>query len=123
MTPGEKLAHQAIEKLPDTIRVGPFTYTLVKWNQNTSVGYRVYGEHSALELQIRLSRGMAAPTKLVDTFIHEISHAIFWVYGVGKDDDEERIVAQFGTAWVALYLDNPWLAPWIQEALHSKVKR
>jgi hypothetical protein len=66
---------------------------------------------------IELQWGMPSVNQLVNVFFHEVSHAIFWVYGLGKDDEEERIANMLGVALTALHRDNPWLAGWVQKAL------
>lgn len=59
---------------------------------------------------------MPAVSKLVDTLLHEITHAIWWAYGLEDDDKEERIVRTMGAAWAQIWRDNPHLLGWLNEA-------
>lgn len=101
--------------LPDTIRIGLHDYAIVKWNSNTSLGRGRSGECASIEQEIRLSSGHPSCTQLIDTFLHEALHAVYWVYGVHDEDKEERVVSVFSTALTTLFRDNPWLASWIEK--------
>lgn len=110
---------EAIEALPATIRVAGFDFKLEKWTHHQAAGASRYGEFSSIEQTIRVQLDMPSPFKAVDTVLHEISHAIFWVYGVHDEDKEERIVSVLGTAWMTLHRDNPWLIKWLDRVLHG----
>ena len=65
--------------------------------------------------------------KLVNTLLHEISHAIVDISGLNqsgapleKDDDEEIVVHQFTNYFLAMCRDNPWLLDYIKELLILK---
>lgn len=109
----------AVEALPATMRIGAFTFVIEKWTATRAAGNGRYGECSTVELRISIQRDMAGPEKAVDTFFHEVGHAIFWANGMSEEDKEERTVGAFGSAWVQLYRDNPWLLGWIAKALES----
>lgn len=100
-----------------TLKVAGYDFQLLIWNNHEANGANRYGECSSIEQVIRIRQDFATPFKAVDTLLHEIMHAIFWAYGVGEDDKEERMVAMFGTALMTLHRDNPWLAGWISETL------
>lgn len=108
---------EIIDELPASVRVGGFDFRIEKWNPNQTLGAQRWGEFSSAEARIAVQRDMPTVHKAVDTVLHEISHAIFWVYGIEDEDKEERIVSTFGSAWMALYRDNPWLLDWIKRAL------
>ena len=108
---------RAIDALPNSIRIGAFDFAIALWTHHQASGSARYGEFSSIEQVIRLQRDMPSRFKAVDTFFHEVSHAIFWVYGIHDEDKEERVVAALGSAWTAIYRDNPWLTKWITEAV------
>ena len=112
-------APELFNKLPATIRIGPFDWNLVHWTSIEATAASRYGECSSHELIIRISPDMASPAKLVDTFLHEIGHAIWWVSGLSKQDnsDEERIVSATAITMVQVFRDNPWLTRWIDRCL------
>jgi hypothetical protein len=72
-----------------------------------------------MEQTIRIQRHMATPQKAVDTFMHEVLHALYWAYGIRDEDKEERTVGAMSTALMTCYRDNPWLLDWIREALRD----
>lgn len=110
-------ATEALDALPDSIRVAGWDFRIVKWSVNEAHASNRFGEFSSLEQVIRLSSNRASVTGLMDTFFHEICHAFYWVYGIEQDDKEERAVRMLGTALMTLHRDNPWLALWVDRAL------
>jgi len=105
--------------LPDKVKVACFDIKVEEWHPNSANSRRCYGEFSALELLIRIDVS-SAPTKIVDTLIHELNHAIYWVYGMEDGDEEERIVGTMATAWTQVYRDNPDILDFIKTALLRK---
>src|SRR6185437_8691056 len=110
-----------VAALPDSIRVAGYDFRIQKWTANEAQGAQRWGEFSSNEQVIRIQREMPTPFKAVDTFLHEVTHAIFWSYGLQDEDKEERTVATMGTALMTLHRDNPWLAKWIERALRPEV--
>lgn len=108
---------KAIESLPDHVRVGGFDFAIVKWGAHAATAAQRWGECSTIEQMIRVQLNMPTPFKAVDTVLHEITHALYWVYGIHDDDKEERIVGAMASAWMQIYRDNPWLLDWIKDAL------
>jgi hypothetical protein len=119
MTDRAALGAAAMDALPETVRVGAFTFAIDKWTSHKAAGNSRYGECSSIEQKIGVQRDMATPEKAVDTFLHEVGHAIYWAYGFEAGDKEERIVSGFASAWVQVYRDNPWLLGWIAKTLES----
>lgn len=103
--------------LPDRIRVAGYDFTIQKWTPQQAQGAMRWGEFSSSEQIIRIQIEMPTRFKAVDTFLHEMAHAIFWSYGVQDEDKEERIVGLLGTAWMQVHRDNLWLAKWLGDAL------
>lgn len=114
-----KDARKLVEALPDVVRVGGYDWYLEKWNAHQARGASRWGECSTGEMTIRIQLDMPTAQKAVDTLMHEISHAMFWVYGVQDEDKEERLVGALGSGLMALYRDNPWLLDWLRKALHG----
>lgn len=73
-----------------------------------------------MEFVIRIQENIPQTTKALESLLHEISHAIWWVYRLNDDDKEERIVSVMGMAWTQVYRDNPWLIEWIAESMKPK---
>lgn len=107
----------AVEALPASIRIAGFDFTIEKWTHHQAAGMARYGEFSSIEQVIRVQLDMPTKFKAVDTVFHEISHALFWAYGIADEDKEERVVGALGTAWMSLHRDNPWIVDWVKTAL------
>lgn len=120
MTPTEA-SDFAASRLPATIRVCGFTISINFMSDLKSYSEGNFAYFSSLCQEITIRKGMPSSEKLVDSLIHELNHAVFHYYGIGKDDCEERIVATLGKAWTQIFADNPGLARWIEETLNPKV--
>jgi len=71
-----------------------------------------FGECSTYRQEIRVDTSLK-PQKLLDTFLHEINHAIYWAYHLEDTDKEERTIGTMATAWAQIYRDNPRLLRFI----------
>jgi hypothetical protein len=112
-----KTGRQAVEALPDSIRVGPYDFAIETLDAQRAMGKDFFGEFSPCEGRIALQLDMPSIVKAADTLLHETGHAIYWTYGVSDEDDEERVVGVFATAWAQVFRDNPWLLAWVGRAL------
>ena len=108
---------EAVAKLADSVRVGCYDFRIEKWDSHAANASRRYGEFSSIEQVIRIDRNLISRIKAVDTFLHEVSHAIYWTYGIDDSDKEERVCGTLGIAWTQVYRDNRWLPFWIAEVL------
>ena len=108
---------QAIEALPQAMRVGPFDFGIEKLSAQRAMDKDYFGAFSPCEGRIALQLDMPSPLKAADTLLHEAGHAIYSTYGLADADDEERVVGTFATAWAQIFRDNPWMLDWIARAL------
>jgi hypothetical protein len=106
-----------MRRVPKSIRVGPYDFRVRLMSQKEAIGQEAFGMFSQAEGVISLQEAPTSTILAVDTLMHEISHAIFWAYHISDHDREERIVSIFGTAWAAVYRDNPGLLSWIAEGV------
>lgn len=106
-----------VERLPSSIRVGVYDFTLEKWSANRAAGAQRWGEFSTCEMRISIQIDMPTRIKAADTLLHEVGHAVYWAFGVVDDDKEERIVNLASTGWLCVYRDNPWLLDWLKECV------
>lgn len=120
MTPKEKRRAEArdyIDRLPDSIRVGVFDMAVVKLDLTTTFERKVWGEFSQATQEIRIQSDMPTKQKAVDTFLHELLHAIYWAAGLEDEDKEERTVSTMAS-WIAgVFRDNPRLLDWLKGGL------
>ncbi len=102
--------------LPKSLRIGPFDYTVEDWEPREAANDRRYGEVSHVLLRIRVDT-CHGPLQALNTLLHEIMHAIWHQYSMGKDDEEERSIEIMAGAWTQVYRDNPDLLRFIGEAV------
>ena len=107
-------------KLPEKIKVACFDIKVENWNPVSASSNRKYGEFSSMEMVIRVDTSVDR-IKVVDTLMHEICHAVFWVYGIHDEDDEERTVGTISTGLIQVYKDNPDVLIFMQEHLRESV--
>lgn len=105
-------------KIPNKIKVAAFDIEIKKYAIHQASILGRFGEFSCSELCIRIDPDIM-PIKRIDTLIHELNHAIYWVYGMEDEDKEERVVATFATAWTQVYRDNPELLNFISINLNG----
>lgn len=112
-----KTGREAIEALPETLRVGPFDFRIEKLSAQRAMGKDCFGEFSSCEAYVALQLDMPSAVKAADTMLHEAGHAIYSTYALAEDDKEERIVAAFATGWAQVFRDNTWLLGWLARTL------
>lgn len=102
--------------LPDSVRIGPFDVRIREYSDVEAAEAGNYGSwhETSLTICIDLDR---PPLKVVDTVIHEVGHALWWVYRLRRKDDQERIVAALATGWTQVWRDNPELLGWMAAML------
>jgi hypothetical protein len=104
------------DKLPKSIRVGPYDYRIELWDNAAARASHRFGEFSSIEGCIRIQHDLANIPQLVDVVIHEACHALYSAYQIMDDDKEERIVSSLGTGWTQIFRDNPALVQWFSDA-------
>tara|TARA_B100000745_G_scaffold40680_1_gene24838 strand:+ start:54 stop:452 length:399 start_codon:yes stop_codon:yes gene_type:complete len=107
-------------KLPaNTIKIGYTRYDIQVWDKMTATSNEAYGEFYEKEQVIGID-GNQKGGQLVNTLLHEIMHGIIFQYGLKDglepkgDAKEEQIVNATTNGLSAVFVDNPWLLPWIQ---------
>ena len=100
---------------PSNIRVGPFDFSVFWVDANNGVDKGEFGECDTTNLAIKIDKSVDRILQL-DTLLHEISHAIYWVYGLEDKDKEERIVQIMATGWTQVFRDNPILRTFIEDS-------
>ena len=108
--------------LPKSIKVGPYIFSIIARSENWSHENECAGlcrtdHHSIDVVTERRTAGF-----VLDTLLHEIQHAIWWTMDLKelkdvKDEDrEEEVVRRMATGWAMVYVDNPGLIEFIEEA-------
>ncbi len=93
-------------KLPNKIKVACFDIEIREWDAKTANVRGCFGEYSGDECIIRIDATHNSQ-RVVETLIHEITHAIYHLYCISDEDKEERIVTAISRGWFQVYRDNP----------------
>ena len=108
-------------ELPKKIKIAHMDIEVEAWPHRSANARSAYGEFSGEEGMIRIDTTQH-PYKVAETFLHELHHAIFWVYKMQDDDEEERTVATFATGMAQVFRDNPHVFKFIgRELCHFDV--
>ena len=110
-------------ELPETtIKIGYTKYEIQVWDKMTATSNEAYGEFFERQMAIGIDTNQNG-IQLVNTFLHEIMHGVIYQYGMKLDGDadqrEETLVNVITNGMTSVYVDNPWLLPWIQQQLKN----
>lgn len=96
-------------KLPKKIIVGPMTFKVVGiTDTKDSVKSFEFGRVRLDEQTIEVYPFWGRE-RVIETLIHEVTHAIFHVWGIKDEDDQERITTSLAFGWATVIKDNPKL--------------
>lgn len=57
--------------------------------------------------------------EMLETFLHELTHAVNFAGSIDDGVDEETIARRHGEIWSQLWLDNPGLQRWLTSTLNT----
>lgn len=103
-------------ELPEKVKVAGYNIAIKAWSNHSATAASRYGEFSANEMEIRIDMSMH-PEKLLDVFLHELYHAVYWAYDIRDEDKEERACSVLSTGMAQIYIDNPTVLAFIKEAV------
>lgn len=106
-------------KRPTKIKVACFDIAIEDYITHQAAILQRFGEFSVSESLIRICPNISK-IKGIDTLLHEINHVIYWAYGMEDQDEEERIVGTYATAWTQVFRDNPDLLEFIKHNLKEE---
>jgi hypothetical protein len=106
---------------------------MLKLPPSITLGYREYrvedipdeeadknvGWHYPQKQIIQIDRHRLPPSEVVNTFVHEVLHAIFSVahYEFASDEDEENTVTCMANGLTAFFKNNPEAIVWIMNTV------
>lgn len=97
-------------KLPETVKVGPFTYRVEDYTwapDDDQIG-------GCDTLKLVISIDIKAPVMSVkNTLLHEIMHAIYHLYDLESCDGEEDVVMRMANGMQMVMVDNPRLGKYL----------
>lgn len=100
--------------LPETIRVGPFDYRVLRPKKLD--GGDTWGAFNAAAATISMVAKVPTKAHEKEIFLHELMHALWYHAGLGKKCEEERAVRQLSEGLMAVARNNPWLLDWLKDA-------
>ncbi len=101
------------------VRVGPYDLEIAI----TKLGDNIWGSFTFAKQVIELAPEQPSGIFALDTFLHELNHAIFVVYDLKDSDNEERIASVLATGWTQVYRDNPRVLDWIRSITNACAKQ
>ena len=105
--------------MADTIVVGASTYRVVErdllWRSEEGCDGQVRFD----DLEIDLVTEERPGSEVANTLVHELMHVVFREYHLKDRSREERVVTTLGFGMTAIYSQNPWVLPYLEELLHG----
>lgn len=102
-----------VQSLPDVIRVGPYKFKVCKVEKIEEED-RYFGMFHGAEETISIILNQPSKTRVADTVMHEILHAIW--YTANPNGEEEEMVSCIATALIQVFKDTPELLTWFMRA-------
>ena len=94
------------EILPKSVKVGCYTYSIEIQDQPWCEEHGVYGLCDDESKIITIVDNVDMDSTL-NTFQHELLHALYYFFGLDDDHDEEQTVSALSSGLIMLYQDNP----------------
>ena len=105
-----------------TIKLGPHVFSIRLSHQplvtngiNAAAWFYPGGEEFAIDVEYAMNR---STTHLVESLYHELVHASIWAMRLKIEGvEEEELVECLGRAGIGIFVDNPWILPWMMKGL------
>jgi hypothetical protein len=107
-------------KLPTKIKVAGFDVTIEPLTPIEALAGNMWGDFDRITHRIRIEQPMLNKYQHLNTFLHEVGHAIYWAYAIEDEDKEEKVVTVFANGWAQVFRDNPKVLTFITEVLNEK---
>ena len=109
-------------KVPKRIKIGYTDIAIIPMESLEGFANGNYGHFSAPELCIRIITDLK-PLVVMNTLIHEVFHACWFVGGLEDTDEEERVVNTLANVYSQVLRDNPCYSKYIQDCLNESKRR
>ena len=104
------------ETVPTSIKVGYRTYSVSLMDHWESTDKQAFGRCDNNGGRIELDAHMDAP-KAANTLLHELMHAVWYVWGMDRKVEEEPAVTIMSNGLTTIMRDNPAFGEWTRECL------
>ena len=95
-------------QLPKKVKIGCFTYVVEAWSEDLAEAAKSFGSCSNRHHRIQVATHYS-DDKVRAILLHEVLHAIWDVWSLEDEDDEERIIRTLTHGLMAVINDNPKL--------------
>ncbi len=92
--------------LPRRVKVGPFVYTIERWDVADARDKREFGNCDPALHVIKIDT-QYSDSIVANTLLHEILHAVWNAWGLGDSEEEEKAVNNLANGLQAVFNDNP----------------
>ncbi len=92
--------------LPAVVRVGGMDIEIEDWNPKVANAENKWGSFNTVELRFRIDTS-GSPFRVIQTFLHEMLHMVWWNMGLRDKDKEERIISALANGLLQVLRDNP----------------
>lgn len=114
--------------MPTKVKVGCFYWNIVTVSDKEADIANYWGATQPQHLTISLRQSITDPTQLANTFIHEVLHAIHYVFGlIAADQDEtcdspseEEYTTLGANGLLAFWQDNPEAVKWWENLVNRE---
>lgn len=101
----------AVDDLPASIRVGPYTIKITIEDVPNA-----YGQFSPADQEITIQPAFKTAPLAIDTVLHELLHAMWFATALPKKY-EERFVSALSPCLTQVLQDNPGLRSWLLKSI------
>ena len=108
--------NKKIKYLPQFIRIAGHTITVETFGIDVAKAGDLFAAYHSIDAKIVICDETDKIATL-DSLIHEIGHAIYFYYGIGREPSEEHVVNQMGVAWAQIWVDNPDMVTFLNYAV------
>jgi hypothetical protein len=107
-------------KLPESLKIGPYTYRLEEWPHDEAADRERWGECCYKRQVLRVDTSYSGD-RILSILLHETLHAIFeaWTIDLERVKDSEDIVNPLAKGLSAVLVDNPELVDWIRRVVED----
>lgn len=98
-----------------SIRVGPFDISIKPLTGEDRD--KCLGLFSETQMSILMRETFATEKQEAETFLHELLHAIWAVFGLKTKDPEERVINQMSVGMATVISANAGLFTWLEKRL------
>lgn len=105
-------------ELPDKIKVGWAVYDIIAMDGIRNRLSRI-GEFDHVQREIRVENN-GFPVDAAETLLHEILHAVRYVFHIGMGEQEEYLVGALSKGLMTIMVDNPDLLHWFDTTIKGR---